>query len=52
MSPGATHNRWSAHILVKAPKEASLDLQVNNGPVGLFHVDGKATVQLRMDPSP
>jgi hypothetical protein len=46
----ATHNRWSAHLLVKAPKDASLDLQVNNGPVGLFHVDGKATVHAQNGP--
>jgi hypothetical protein len=45
-----SHDRWTAHLLVKAPKSASLDLRVNNGPMGLFHVDGKVTVQAKNGP--
>jgi DUF4097 and DUF4098 domain-containing protein YvlB len=45
-----THTRWSANLLVKAPKAASLDLQANNGPVGLFRVDGKTTVHAQNGP--
>jgi hypothetical protein len=40
VSGPASHHGWTAHILLKAPKGASLDLQVNNGPMALFHVDG------------
>lgn len=46
----ASHDRWSAHLLVKAPTDASLDLQVKNGPVGLYHVDGKASVHAQNGP--
>lgn len=45
-----SHDRWTAHLLVKAPKSASLDLRVNNGPMGLFHVDGKVIVQAKNGP--
>ena len=32
VSGPSSHDRWSAHILLRAPKAAALDLQVNNGP--------------------
>jgi hypothetical protein len=46
----SSHNRWSAHILVKAPKGAALELQVNNGPMGLYHVDGNMKVRAQNGP--
>jgi|SRR5664279_2370170 len=46
----SSHERWSAHLLVKAPKGASLDLQANNGPLGLFRVDGNAKVRVQNGP--
>src|SRR6267154_1028822 len=30
--PGS-HNHWTAHLLIKAPNAATMDLQVNNGPM-------------------
>jgi len=44
------HHRWSAHILVKAPKGASLNLQVNNGPMSLYHVDGSLKARAQNGP--
>jgi len=37
--------RWTAHLLVKAPRGAAMELHVNNGPMGLFHVDGSLKVR-------
>ncbi len=50
VSGPSSHDRWTAHLLVKAPKDASLHLEVNNGPVGLYHVDGKVTVRAQNGP--
>jgi hypothetical protein len=46
----ASHNRWSGHILVKAPKGSSLDLQVKNGPMGLYNVDGNVKARAQNGP--
>lgn len=45
-----SHDRWTAHLLVKAPKAASLDLQVNNGPLSLFGVAGNVRVRAKNGP--
>jgi DUF4097 and DUF4098 domain-containing protein YvlB len=50
VSGPSSHTRWGAHILVKAPKDASLDLQVNNGPMGLFRVDGNMKARAQNGP--
>jgi hypothetical protein len=42
--PGS-HRRWSAHLLLQAPKAAAMELKVHNGPMGLFHVDGNLKVR-------
>jgi DUF4097 and DUF4098 domain-containing protein YvlB len=34
---------WTAFLLIHAPKAATLDLRVNNGPLSLYSVDGKIT---------
>jgi hypothetical protein len=47
---GPSSHEWSAHLLVKAPRSASLDLQVNNGPVGLYHVDGNVKARAKNGP--
>jgi hypothetical protein len=41
--PGS-HRQWSAHLLVKAPRGAAMDLNVHNGPMGLFQVEGNLKV--------
>ncbi|GAC1631995.1 MAG: hypothetical protein NVS9B14_04650 [Candidatus Acidiferrum sp.] len=32
---------WTAFLLIRAPKAASVDLHVSNGPLSLYSVDGK-----------
>ena len=50
VSDPGSHNRWSAHLLIRAPKAASLDLQVHNGPVSLYRVDGNLRVRAENGP--
>lgn len=42
---GPSHNNddWTAFLLIRAPKAAALDLQVKNGPLGVYSVEGKVT---------
>jgi hypothetical protein len=43
---GPTHDDdWTAFLLIRAPKGAALDLHVNNGPLGIYSVDGKIIAQ-------
>jgi len=44
VSGPSSHNQWSAHILIKAPHAAAMELNVHNGPMGLFHVEGNLKV--------
>ena len=37
--------RWTAHLLIRAPKEAVLDIQMQKGPIILYHVDGNLKVR-------
>jgi len=39
-----SHREWSAHLLIKAPRAAAMDLNVHNGPMGLFKVQGNLKV--------
>jgi hypothetical protein len=48
-SPTAT-GRWAARLLIRAPKDAALDLQVHNGPLTLTHVDGNLKVRAENGP--
>jgi hypothetical protein len=41
----SSHNHWTAHLLVKAPRAAAMDLHVNNGPMGLYDVNGNLKVR-------
>jgi len=43
-------DRWSAHLLIHAPKASSLDLQVHNGPMTLYRVDGAVKVRAENGP--
>jgi hypothetical protein len=40
-----SHEHWTAHLLLKAPHAAAMDLHVNNGPMGLFQVEGNLKVR-------
>jgi len=43
---GPSHeDDWTAFLLIRAPKDATLDLHVNNGPVGIYSVSGKITAR-------
>jgi hypothetical protein len=44
VSGPSTRHQWSAHLLIKAPAGAAMDLNVNNGPMGLFEVEGNLKV--------
>jgi len=48
-SPGSG-GRWSAHLIIRAPKAAALELQVHNGPMTLDHVDGRVTARTENGP--
>lgn len=40
VSGPTSHHEWSAHLLIKAPRAAVMDVNVHNGPLGLFDVEG------------
>jgi hypothetical protein len=42
--PGSRDD-WTAHLLIKAPAAAAMELHVNNGPIGLYHVEGNLKVR-------
>jgi len=44
ISGPSSRHQWSAHLLIKAPRGAAMDLNVNNGPMGLFEVEGNLKV--------
>lgn len=50
VSGPSSQDRWSAHMLVKTPKGASLEVRVNNGPLALFRVDGAVRVRAENGP--
>src|SRR5262249_54590966 len=41
VSGPSQHDDWTAFLLIHAPKGASLDVQVHNGPLSLYSVDGR-----------
>lgn len=51
---GVTHphsgEHWAAHLLIRAPKASSLDLQVSNGPMSIYRVDGNLRVHAQNGP--
>ena len=48
---GPSHSReWAAHLLIRAPRAASLDLRVNNGPMSVHRVDGSVKVRATNGP--
>jgi len=47
--PGS-HDRWSAHLLVHAPKGATMELSAHNGPMSLYHVNGNLKIHTENGP--
>ena len=45
-----SHNRWSAHLLIHAPKGAAMELSTHNGPMSLYRVNGN--LKLHTDNGP
>jgi DUF4097 and DUF4098 domain-containing protein YvlB len=45
-----SNDRWGTHLLIRAPKAASLDVHVANGPMTLTHVDGNVKVRAQNGP--
>jgi hypothetical protein len=43
-------DRWRAHLLIRAPKGAAMDLQAHNGPLTLRRVDGSLKVRSENGP--
>lgn len=50
VSGPSSRNGWSAHILVRAPKAASMELTAHNGPVNLYSVNGNLRVRTENGP--
>jgi hypothetical protein len=48
--PGAKGEQWLVVFIVHAPKGAALDLETNNGPVGLRAVNGNLKVRVKNGP--
>jgi hypothetical protein len=46
----SSHQDWAAHLLIKAPRAAVMDLGVRNGPMGLFQVEGNLKVRAENGP--
>jgi hypothetical protein len=45
-----SNGRWSAHLLIRAPKASTLELNAHNGPVSLYHVDGNVKARVENGP--
>jgi DUF4097 and DUF4098 domain-containing protein YvlB len=44
------HDNWTVFLLVRAPKSANLELRANNGPLSIYHLDGKLCARARNGP--
>lgn len=43
-------SHWSAHLLIRSPKDSALDVSMNNGPLNLQKVDGRIKVRAENGP--
>jgi hypothetical protein len=50
VSGPASGDRWAAHLLIRAPKSAAMDLTVHNGPMTLRHVEGSLKIRAENGP--
>jgi len=50
VSGPSSGDRWNAHLLIRAPKAAAMDLQAHNGPITLRNVDGSLKVRAENGP--
>ncbi len=47
---GPDGEEWVAHLIVRAPRGASVSMTAENGPIGLVDFDGSATIQSQNGP--
>ena len=50
VSGPSSEDDWAAYLLIRAPKDASLDLRVTNGPLGIYDVEGKVNARATNGP--
>jgi hypothetical protein len=50
ISAPTSNDRWAAHLLIRAPKASALDLDVSNGPMTLYQVDGNVKARAENGP--
>ena len=47
---GPDDNQWIAYLLVRTPRNATLDVEAHNGPIGLHGVNGTINVRAQNGP--
>ncbi|HKV26187.1 MAG TPA: hypothetical protein VJN93_16445 [Candidatus Acidoferrum sp.] len=48
--PSGEHKDWAAFLLIRTPKNASIQLDATNGPLSIYSVDGKVTANAKNGP--
>jgi hypothetical protein len=46
----SSHDRWSGHLLIRAPKAATLEVVAKNGPLSVHNVNGQVKVRSQNGP--
>lgn len=46
----SSHDRWSGHLLIRAPKAASLEVEAKNEPLSVHDVNGQVKVRSQNGP--
>src|ERR1043165_1275888 len=49
-TPGPDDGQWVVYLLVRTPRNATLDVSAHNGPIGLHGVNGTLTVHAQNGP--
>jgi hypothetical protein len=49
-STGPDDGQWVVYLLVRTPRNATLDVEAHNGPIGLHGVNGRLTVHAQNGP--
>jgi hypothetical protein len=48
--PSSSGERWAAHLLIRTPKAAAIELSAHNGPVSFRNVDGSLKIRAENGP--
>lgn len=46
----SSHAHWTAHLLIRSPKAAAMEISMNNGPLSLRHVHGQVKIRSENGP--